>query len=104
MNHCSCVLLYGSKTMIWREKEKSWIRVYRWTASEVCWVLGEWIGYRMCRLGKCVEWHRRSKVFSDGSSVLKELGRIDRIAEKVCVGECVGRHLGLRRSTEEEVD
>ena len=27
MGHCSCLLFYSSETMIWREKERSRIRV-----------------------------------------------------------------------------
>ena len=40
------VLMYGSETMIWREK-MSRIRAYRWTTSEVCWVSREWIKSQM---------------------------------------------------------
>ena len=40
------VLRYGSETMIWREKERSRIWLYRWTTSEVYWVSGEWIKSR----------------------------------------------------------
>ena len=34
------VLMYGTETMILKEKERSRIR---WTTSEVCWILGRWI-------------------------------------------------------------
>ena len=37
------VLLYGSKTMIWREKVGLGLGLFRWTTSEVSWVSGEWI-------------------------------------------------------------
>ena len=42
------LLLYGSET-IWIEKERSRIRAMQmdWTTSEVCWVLGELIEYRI---------------------------------------------------------
>ena len=36
------VLMHGSETMLWKE-ERSRVRVYRWTTSEVCLVLGRWI-------------------------------------------------------------
>ena len=35
------VLTYGSETILW--KEKSRIRLYRWTISEACLVLGGWV-------------------------------------------------------------
>ena len=34
-------IMYDSETMIWKEKERSRIRLYRWTTLKVCWVLGE---------------------------------------------------------------
>ena len=30
------VLLHGSGTMIWSEKDRSWVKAYKWTTSEVC--------------------------------------------------------------------
>ena len=37
------VLMYGSKTMLWKEKERSRIRAVQMTISEACLVLGGWI-------------------------------------------------------------
>ena len=48
------VLMYGSETMIWREKERSRIRGVQMITSEVCWVSEEWIESRMHDSGSCV--------------------------------------------------
>ena len=37
------VHIYGSETMIWKEKERSRIRPAQMDTSEVCWVSIEWI-------------------------------------------------------------
>ena len=37
------VLMYGSETNLWKEKERFRIRVVQMTTSEVCLVLGGWI-------------------------------------------------------------
>ena len=41
------VLTCGSETMIWREKERSRIRVMQMVTSYVCWVSREWIKSQM---------------------------------------------------------
>ena len=43
------VLMYGSETMLWKEKERYRFRLCRWTTSDDCWVLGGWIESRMHR-------------------------------------------------------
>ena len=30
------VLMYGSETVLWKEKERSRIGLYRWTTLEIC--------------------------------------------------------------------
>ena len=49
------VLLYGPKTMIWRENERSSVMSVQMAISEVCWVLGEWMECQMGRLESCEE-------------------------------------------------
>ena len=41
------ILMYGSERVLWKEKERSRIRMYRWTTSEVCLVLGGCIEFQM---------------------------------------------------------
>ena len=45
------VLMYGSETRIWKEKEVSRIRAVHMTASEDCWVLGGWINTKCMNKG-----------------------------------------------------
>ena len=47
------VLLFGSETMIWKEKERLRIKAVQVPTSEVCWVLGEWVKYQMHGLESC---------------------------------------------------
>ena len=49
------VLLYGNETKIWKEKEKSRIRLVQIDNRRGLLVLGEWIKCRLHRLGSCAE-------------------------------------------------
>ena len=78
------VLLYGSETIIWREKERSRIRVVQMGRMDR--VPNARIR-ELCGVAKGVD-----------ESVLRWFGRIqrmenDRIVKKVYVGECVGSRL-----------
>ena len=83
------VLTYGSEIMIWREKERSRIRAVQMTTSEVCWVSGEWIKFRIRQLWwgtKCVD----GKI---DEGVLRWFDNVERIenemnAKRVYVGVC----------------
>ena len=54
------VLLYGSESIMWREKDRSWIRVVQMNN------LRSWLGGKRmhivpnARLESCVEWRRES--------------------------------------------
>ena len=41
------VLMHDSETLFWKEKERSRIRLYRWTTSDDFLVSGRWIESRM---------------------------------------------------------
>ena len=49
------ILLFGSEIIIWREKERPVLGLFRWTTLEVCYVLGGWIESRVYGYGSYAE-------------------------------------------------
>ena len=81
------------ETMLWKEEKRFILGLYKWTTSEISWVLEEWIVpnaqiRELCGVTKGVGERINEGVLQWFSHV--ERMENDRIAKGVYVGECAG--------------